>query len=50
VDSGASMVTSGSPDLPDAQSFRGARRSGVYVCMFIWVGVRAYYERLHCIV
>jgi hypothetical protein len=33
-----------------AQSFRGAHRGRVCVCVFIWVGVRACCERLRCTV
>ena len=49
ADSEAPVLTCESQDLL-AQSFEGAHKDMVYVCVFIKVNVRACCERLRCTV
>jgi hypothetical protein len=50
VDDKASVVTSRISRSVSAQSFGGAHRGRVFVCVFIGVSVRACCERLRCTV
>jgi hypothetical protein len=50
VDNEVTVVTSRIPRSAGAQSFRGAHRGRVCICVFIGVSVRACRERLRCTV